>query len=45
MTGFPLILFQADEWQVLRSVHLEALRESPDAFATSYAEGVDRDYN
>ncbi|MEM7362487.1 MAG: GNAT family N-acetyltransferase [Pseudomonadota bacterium] len=42
---FSVRPFTADEWQVYKSVRLEALRDSPDAFATTYAESVGRDDN
>ena len=31
-----------DEWQTARDVRLRALQESPDAFASSYAEEIER---
>jgi GNAT superfamily N-acetyltransferase len=32
---------RSDDWELLKSVRLEALRESPDAFCTTYDEAFD----
>jgi GNAT superfamily N-acetyltransferase len=33
---------RADEWEILRDMRLQALADSPDAFATTYDEACDR---
>ena len=40
MTGYDIVQLTADDWQAYKAIRLEALRNAPQAFGSTYADNM-----